>query len=128
MQTIAPSGRPKTTMRFTSFVPELQQAEAFRREVAQWFYAALQCRMDVALDDEKGPHRDLQRGALTSLISWGEWAQNQVHKEGIDLSPIDVSVRDISAETRILRDTYRSAFDNCLTREEAGDVLKEVFG
>ena len=115
-------------MRFTSFTPELQQAEAFRRQAAQWFYAAIQCRMDLVLADGKAANRELQRGMLTSLIAWGEWAQIQIQKECIDLSPIGVSVRDISAETRILRDTFRSAFDNCFSKEEADDVLTEVFG
>ena len=115
-------------MRFTSFTPELQQAEAFRRQVAQWFFAAVQCRIEIGLAESKALNRDLQRGMLTSLIAWGEWAQIQIQKEGIDLSPIGVSPRDVSAETRILRDTFRSVFDNCFAKDEADEVLAEVFG
>ena len=129
METMTPAaGRLQATIRFTSFTPELQQAEAFRRQVAQWFYAAAQCRLDIVLAEGQAINRDLQRGTLSSLIAWGEWAQLQIEKERIDLSPIGVSPRDVAAETRILRDTFRSAFDNCFTKDEANNVLAEVFG
>jgi hypothetical protein len=65
---------------------------------------------------------------LTSLIAYGEWAQMQTRKGKIDLSPIGLTLEDVAAETRILRDTYRSAFENALSTAEAESVLKEVFG
>lgn len=128
METMTPRERIKTTLRFTSFTPELQQAEAFRRQVAQWFYAAQDSRVVLALTDSSAVDQQHLRGLFSSLIAWGEWAQTQIRAERIDLSPIGVSLQDVSAETRILRDTFRSAFDNCLSQDEAADVLKEVFG
>lgn len=65
---------------------------------------------------------------LTSLIAHGEWAQMQTKREKIDLSLIGVTLEDIAAETRILRDTFRSAFDNTFSTAEAETVLKEAFG
>jgi hypothetical protein len=126
MPTITYSGR-QTTMRIASFSPEMQAEDQFRREIAQWFFAATQCRIEVALLTDTSKADD-QRAFLSSLITWGEWAQQQVRTKAIDLSPIGVKIEDVAAETRLLRDTYRSAFENALSVQEAESVLKEVFG
>lgn len=105
------------------FSPELQAAEELRRQIAQWFYAAQQCRIELTFQ-----RNDESRLFLSSLISWGEWAQVQVKKMGIDLASIGIKPEDLEAETRLLRDTSRSAFENCLSEKEADDILKEVFG
>ena len=120
--------RPVSAFRLTGYQLEAQTHEAFRLKLAQWFGEANQCRIDLALTEGPAANRDLQRGMLTSLIAYGEWAQLQTRREKIDLSPIGVKLEDIAAETRILRDTYRSAFDNALSSAEADAVLKEVFG
>lgn len=108
-----------------SFSPQMLPAEAFRMRVAQWFFAATECRIEIALTKDDP---DRKRGYLSSLIGWGEWAQMIIAENHIDLSPIGVTTKDLEAETRILRDTYRSAFENCLSESEAEAVLKEVFG
>ena len=120
--------RPVSAVRLTSYQPEIQTAEAFRLKLAQWFGEATQCRWNLGLAEGPTGSADLQRGLLSSLIAYGEWAQMQAGKEPIDLSPIGVTWEDVAAETRILRDTYRSAFDNALSSLEADSVLKEVFG
>jgi len=127
MKTRTPA-KPVSASRLTSYPPETQSAEAFRLKLAQWFGEANQCRIDISLAETATTNRDRQRGMLTSLIAYGEWAQMHTKKEKIDLSPIGVAFEDIAAETRILRDTYRSAFDNALSSPEAEMVLKEVFG
>jgi len=108
-----------------SFSPQMLPAEAFRMKVAQWFFAANECRIEIALSKDGS---DRNRGYLSSLIGWGEWAQMIVADNQIDLSPIGVTTKDLEAETRILRDSYRSVFDNCLSESEAEAVLQEVFG
>jgi len=127
MKTRAP-GKRVSVSRLTSYQPEIQTTEAFRLKLAQWFGEANQCRIDLSLSEGQAVHKDLQRGMLTSLIAYGEWAQMRTRKEKIDLSPIGVTLEDVAAETRILRDTYRSAFENALSTAEAESVLKEVFG
>jgi hypothetical protein len=110
------------------FAPQMHAEEQFRRDVAQWFFAAIQCRVSIVQDEDKGPAMEMNRRFLSTLIGWGEWAEQQAKDKGIDLSPIGVTVNDVGAETRILRMTYRSAFENVLSDNEAEDVLKEVFG
>jgi hypothetical protein len=99
--------------------------EEFRRTASQWFYAAHQCCGNIALSPE---HADLLRKLLSSLISWGEWAGQELASRNIDLAPIGVKLEDLQAETRILRDTYRSAFENSLSDAEAEAILKKAFG
>jgi hypothetical protein len=99
--------------------------EAFRRTIIQWFYAAHQCCGSIALYPE---HADLHRPLITSLISWGEWAGQELAGRRIDLTPIGVKLEDVQAETRILRDTYCSAFENSLSEAEAEAILKKAFG
>jgi hypothetical protein len=127
METMTFGGR-QTTMRIASFSPEMQAEEQFRREVAQWFFAAVQCRVNIVQLDDAPESQDLNRRFLASLIGWGEWAEQQARNMNIDLSPIGVTVDDVAAETRILRMTHRSAFENVFSTEEAEAVLKEVFG
>lgn len=115
-------------MRIASFSPEMQAEEQFRRDVAQWFFAAVQCQVSIAQLDDSPESMDLNRRFLSSLIGWGKWAEQQARNKKIDLSPIGVTVDDVAAETRILRMTYRSAFENIFSKEEADAVLKEVFG
>ena len=123
--TQAHSGRTSGRAAVTSFRPQMLPADSFRLAVAQWFFAANECRLDLAPSEQKS---DFHRGYLSSLIGWGECAQMVIEEKRIDLSPIGVTVEDLKAETRILSDTYRSAFDNCLSESEAETVLKEVFG
>ena len=120
--------RPVSASRLTGYQLEAQTHEGFRLRLAQWFGEAAQCRVDLAFGADSSAHHDLQRGLLTSLVAYGEWAQRQARREKIDLSAIGVKVEDIAAETRLLRDTFRSAFDNALSSAEADAVLKEVFG
>jgi hypothetical protein len=101
--------RKVSAQRLVSYQPEMQSAEAFRLKLAQWFLEATQCRFDISLAEDLAANRDRQRGMLTSLIAYGEWAQMQTRKEKLDLSPIGVTLEDVAAETRILRDTYRLA-------------------
>lgn len=123
--TQANGGRTSARASVTSFYPQMLPTDLFRLAVAQWFYAANKCRCDLALSESKS---DRHRGFLSALITWGEWAQMEAGEKRIDLSPISVTVEDVQAETRILRDTYRSAFDNCFSESEAETILKEVFG
>ena len=120
--------RKVSAQRLVSYQPEMQSAEAFRLKLAQWFLEATQCRFDISLSEGSAADIDRKRGMLTSLIAYGEWAQMQTGKEKLDLSPIGVTLEDVAAETRILRDTYRSTFENALSTAEAEAVLKEVFG
>ncbi len=120
--------RRVSVSRLTSYQPEAQSEEAFRLKLAQWFGEANQCRIELSLSESPGVDQDLQRGMLTTLIAYGEWAQMETQKRKIDLAPIGVTFEDIAAETSILRDTYRSAFENALSSAEAEAVLKEVFG
>lgn len=126
-QTMTYGGR-QTTMRIASFSPEMQAEDEFRRDVAQWFFAALQCRVGIVRLDDSPEEMDINRRFLASLIGWGEWAEQQARISGIDLSPIGVTIDDVAAETRILRMTHRSAFENVFSTEEAEAIVKEVFG
>jgi hypothetical protein len=107
------------------FRPRSGPPELFRLLLAQWFYAAVACRHELGRTTAPG---DQLRSELSALIAFGEWAQTEAQNSAVDLSPIGVTRGDVKAETRLLRDTYRSAFDNCLSGMEAETILKEVFG
>ena len=127
METTTVAGR-LAGLSFSTFRQQKQAAEAFRRDLAQWFYAATQCRLLIPNGLESTEEKQWHRGFLMSLISWGEWAQLQIREERIDLSPIGISKEDVAAETRLLMDTYRSVHENVFSQAEAETVLKEVFG
>jgi len=113
---------------FCEFKTEFRQEESFRRHVAEWLYASREARIHSPAANAPAEIRQSHRAFLASIIAFGEWAQLQVARHNIDLSPIGISLDVVASETRILRDTSASLYDNCLTPAEAESILKEVFG
>jgi hypothetical protein len=116
------------------FKPQPSGAELFRQHVVQWFFAAKHVRMFEALrlTVEKPSEDDLRshRMVCSTLITFGEFASIFARRESeqAGLSALGVTVEDIEAETRLLRDNFRMFHDHPMADEEADRVLAEAFG
>jgi hypothetical protein len=114
------------------FRPEPAPAEIFRQHVVQWFFAAKHLRFFEAnrLTDHPAPE-DLasHRLVCSALITFGEFASNFARKckPQADLSAVGLSVEDIEAETRLLRNNFKMFHDNTISYSEADAVLREAF-
>ena len=112
---------------YHSFTIGEQAAEEFRVKIAQWFYAAEESRLTIPAETT-GERREKHRVFLSTLIAFGDAARFKVDNEHIDLKPLGLTAEHIASEVRLLRDTYRSIYENALSETEADEILTEVFG
>src|SRR5439155_1419681 len=114
------------------FKPEPSPFEIFRQHVSQWFFAAKILRVfeglvlaDKPTDDDMSSHRMV----CSALITFGEFATQfaKIDQDKIDLKAVGLSVENIEAETRLLRDNFKMFHDNTMSTQDAEKVLKEAF-
>lgn len=66
------------------------------------------------------------RVVITDLIADGEILAWQARQTGADFSPVGFTVEDIEAETRLLRDNFRT-FHEPMPSEEANRIVEGIF-
>lgn len=114
------------------FRPEPTSNEIFRQHVIQWFFAAKHLRYfeTIRLTD-KPAAEDLasHRMVCSALITFGEFASNFARrsKSEVNLEAVGLSVENIEAETRLLRNNFRMFHDNTISYAQADSVLNEAF-
>ena len=112
------------------FKAEPLPAELFRQHVSQWFFAAKVLRIFESFNlTHKPSDGDLasHRMVCSALITFGEFASNFARKEeGMKLDSVGLSVENIEAETRLLRDNFRMFHDDTMTCDEAEEILGEI--
>ncbi len=64
----------------------------------------------------------------SALITFGEFASNFArNEEEMNLNSVGLSVENIEAETRLLRDNFRMFHDDTMSCDEAEEIMGEVF-
>src|SRR6267378_3160914 len=113
------------------FRPGPTTIEVFRQHLIQWFFAAKHLRFFEAAVLLKEPSPDnmaSHRMVCSALITFGEFAGHYARgEENLNLSAVGLSVEDVEAETRMLRDNFKMFHDTTMSGGEAEDVLKKAF-
>lgn len=113
------------------FRPEQTSIEVFRQHLIQWFFAAKHLRIFEALvlvKDPTGDNLASHRMVCSALITFGEFASNHVHQSNnINLSVVGLSVKDVEAETRMLRDNFKMFHDDTMSESQAEELLGKAF-
>lgn len=114
------------------FKPEPSPFEIFRQHVSQWFFAAKVLRVFESFVLVNKPSEDdmaSHRMVCSALITFGEFATQfaKINQEKIDLKSVGLSVENIEAETRLLRDNFKMFHDNTMSIDDAEKVLSEAF-
>ncbi|MCI0541527.1 MAG: hypothetical protein L0Z50_40530 [Verrucomicrobiales bacterium] len=113
------------------FKAEPLPADLFRQHVSQWFFAAKILRIFESFNLTHKPSEDdlaSHRMVCSALITFGEFASNFArNEEEMNLNSVGLSVENIEAETRLLRDNFRMFHDDTMSCDEAEEIMGEVF-